>query len=69
MAFPARNICSVYPAAVLMTSSFPAFFQVRGFNDGGWFTLFPNFGEELAQGTPYFFSTLEVVSIEQLRFD
>ncbi|XP_031565813.1 carboxylesterase notum2-like [Actinia tenebrosa] len=35
--------------------------KVRGFNDGGWFTLFPNFGEELAQGTPYFFSTLEVM--------
>ncbi|XP_048587605.1 palmitoleoyl-protein carboxylesterase NOTUM [Nematostella vectensis] len=35
--------------------------KVRGFNDGGWFTLFPNFGEENKLDLPYFFSTLGVM--------
>ena len=38
-------------------------FQMRGFNDGGWFTLYPNFGEAVSAGSPYFFSVLGDVSI------
>lgn len=42
--------------------TFPA--QVKGYNDGGWFTLFPNFGENqktnglMESGLPKFFNTL-----------
>ena len=37
-------------------------FQVRGYNDGGWFTLYPNFGETVIKGSPYFFKVLGYVS-------
>ena len=37
--------------------------QVRGYNDGGWFTLFRTFGEETNQGPPIFFKTLGLVSV------
>lgn len=32
--------------------------EVRGYNDGGWFTLYPNFGETVNNGSPYFFKVL-----------
>ena len=37
-------------------------FQIRGYNDGGWFTLYPNFGETSDAGPPYFFKVLGYVS-------
>lgn len=37
--------------------------QIRGYNDGGWFTLYPNFGETANAGPPYFFKVLSYVSI------
>lgn len=39
--------------------SFP--FQIRGYNDGGWFTLYPNFGETANAGPPFFFQVLSYV--------
>lgn len=36
--------------------------QIRGYNDGGWFTLYPNFGETASAGLPYFFQVLSYVS-------
>ncbi|KAL9989249.1 hypothetical protein ACROYT_G003778 [Oculina patagonica] len=32
--------------------------EIRGYNDGGWFTLYPNFGETANAGPPYFFKVL-----------
>lgn len=32
--------------------------EIRGYNDGGWFTLYPNFGETSDAGPPYFFKVL-----------
>jgi len=32
--------------------------QIRGYNDGGWFTLYPNFGETANAGPPFFFKVL-----------
>lgn len=37
--------------------------QIRGYNDGGWFTLYPNFGETANAGPPFFFKVLSYVSI------
>ena len=43
--------------------------QVRGYNDGGWFTLYPNYGESYSaglpsQGLPKFFDVLTDVSTQ-----
>lgn len=32
--------------------------EIRGYNDGGWFTLYPNFGETANAGPPFFFQVL-----------
>lgn len=32
--------------------------EIRGYNDGGWFTLYPNFGETANTGLPFFFKVL-----------
>ena len=39
------------------------FCQIRGYNDGGWFTLYPNFGETANTGLPFFFKVLGYVSL------
>lgn len=47
---------------VFTTVALIIIFQVRGYNDGGWFTLYPNFGETVNNGSPYFFKVLGYVS-------
>lgn len=37
--------------------------KMKGFNDGGWFTLYPNFDEKLTQGSPYFFDQVLAKSV------
>ena len=45
--------------------TYPA--TVRGYNDGGWFTLYPNFGEKFfSPDLPKFFNFLTYVRISTL---
>ena len=44
-------------------TNYSFFCQIRGYNDGGWFTLYPNFGETANTGLPFFFKVLGYVSL------